>query len=203
MTSIVQRAVSGVAIVFALALAVPEAEAQMHAEGSTWIHRGSEHATMLHADGDSLCLLEFPDGCLGNGMMGPDSIYCEFALTPPDSAPHDCVVVVHCEVYDEGGADMMPNHRTPHGLFQREVNLTIHYDADYVASLGIDPENLVVTTWAGETLEVVGEATHDIAAAVFRFPSSKIASWYGIADSSNLPVAVEEINWGQVKDTYR
>jgi len=190
-------------MLFTMALAVPEVEAQMHEEGSTWIHRGSEQTTMLHADGDSLCLLEFPGGCLGNGMMGPDSIYCEFVIAPRDSAPHDCVKVVHCEVYGEHGEDMMSNHRTQHGLFQREVELTIHYDADYVRSLGIDPDKLVVTTWAGKTLEVVEGATHDISAAAFRFQSSNIASWYGIADSSNPPVSVEQVDWGEVKNTYR
>ena len=190
-------------MVFTMVLAAPGAEAQTHAEGSAWIHRGSEHATMLHADGDSMCLLEFPAGCLGNGMMGPDSIYCQLVITPPDSAPHDCLMVVHCEVYGEHGEYMMSSHRTPHGLFQREVRLTIHYDADDVRRLGIDPDDLVVTTWSGGTLEVVDGTTHDIAAGAFRFQSSSIASWYGIADSSSLPVAVEQIDWGRVKDTYR
>jgi hypothetical protein len=69
--------------------------------------------------------------------------------------------------------------------------------------LGIDLEDLVVATWAGETIDVVEEATHDIATGVFTFPSSRLSSWYGIADRSNLPVAVEEASWGKVKDTYR
>lgn len=190
-------------MVVTLALAASEAGAQMHAHGSTWIHRDSEHGTMLHASGDSLCVLEFPDGCLGNGMMGPDSIYCEFALTPPDSAPHDCVLVVHCEVHGGGDEGMMPDHMTPPGLFQRQLQVTLHYDADFVTGMSIDPANLVVTTWVGETIEVVEEATHDTAAGAFRFPSSSLSRWYGIADSSRLPVAVKEANWGQVKDTYR
>lgn len=203
MTSTIQRTVSGVAVALAMSLLAPGANAQTHEHGSTWIHRGSEHGTMLHAHGDTLCTLDFPDACLGNGMTGPDSIHCEFEIAPTDSAPHDCAVVFHCEVHGENGEGMMPGHMTPHGLFQRQIHVTLHYDPEYVTSLGIDPQDLVVTTWAGETIDVVEEATHDIAAGLFTFPSSTLASWYGIADSSNVPLAVEETNWGEVKRAYR
>ena len=158
---------------------------------------------MLHAEDDSLCTAEFPAGCLGGGMMGPDSIYCEFEIAPSDSAPHNCVVVVHCEVFDEDGGGMMSDHMTPRGLFQREVHLTFHYDREYVMGLGIDPGNLVITTWVGDTFTIVEEATHDLVAGVFRFSSSNLTSWYGIADRAELPVAVQEATWGRIKDNYR
>ena len=197
-------------IAFAAALAVvllpPAASAQVHAHGSGWLHRGAGYGTMIHAYRDSLCTLGFPAACHG-GMMGPDSLLCTFRSVPPDSMPHPmgryCPVALRCEIRGRDGQLMMPGHMTPMGLFQRPIELTFHYDPAVMAAGGIALADLVVTTWADGAYTIVAAATHDVGSSVFRVSSARLAEWYGLADRSALPTAVEHSSWGQIKVTFR
>jgi hypothetical protein len=195
------RIIAVLALILAMALVPAAARAQEHAHGSTWVHRNADHGTMLHAEGDSLCVLEFPDRCFG-GMMAPDSVHCEFRIVPPESLPDWCPVADDLEMHDPDGGSMMSGHMMPHGFFQRSLQLTIHYEPYAVAALGIDPADLVLIT-STDGYEIVAEAAHDADSNVFRLSTSRPAGWYGVADRTNLPVAVEDVPWGRVKATYR
>jgi hypothetical protein len=200
------RLLSRLALATVLALIPISALAQVQAYGTAWIHRDAPMGTMVHAPGDTLCTLGFPAFC-HHGMMSPDSLYCSWHTVPPDSMPAPmpryCGVAVHCEIDDEHGQMMMPGHMTPHGLFQSALGLTIHYDPAVMAALGMDLENLVLTTWIDGTPTVVASATHDQASSSFTMSTTQVAEWYGISDRAALPAGVEGSTWGQVKATYR
>jgi hypothetical protein len=200
------RWLSRLALVTVLALIPVSALAQSHAHGTAWIHRDAPMGTMVHAQGDTLCALEFPASCL-HGMMSPDSLYCSWRTVPPDSMPGPmapyCGIAVHCEIRDEYGQMMMPGHMTPMGLFQSPLSLKMHYDSAIMLALGMDLEDLVITTWIDGTPTVVASATHDQASSSFALSTTQIAEWYGISDRTALPTGVEGSTWGQIKVTYR
>jgi len=189
-----------------LAITPVSALAQVHAHGTAWIHRDAPMGTMVHARGDTLCTLEFPASC-HHGMMSPDSLFCSWQTVPPDSMPGPmalyCGVAVHCVIGDEQGHMMMPGHMTPHSLFRSPLSLRIHYDPAVMATLGMDLENLVLTTWIDGTPTVVASATHDRASSSFALSATRLSEWYGISDSTALPAGVEGSTWGQVKAIYR
>jgi hypothetical protein len=191
-----------IVLAVALGLAAADGNAQTHAHGSAWIHPNADHATIVHAEGDSLCLLEFPDRCFG-GMMAPDSVHCEFSITPPESLPSWCPGGYDVDIHDPGGESMMGEHMMPHGFFQRSLPITIHYDVDAVAAAGIDLANLALVRRTSAGYEVVETASHDPQAAIFQVSTGRLASWYGVADRWNLPVPVEQASWGKVKARYR
>lgn len=178
------------------------ASAQMHAHGSTWIHRSHTGDTMLHARGDSLCLLQFPSGCWG-GMMSPDSIFCRFWTSPPESLPQGCFFGYHCSIENPAGRSMMSGRMMPADFFRRQLDATLHYDPEVVRAAGLDANDLVLVTLHEGTYELVAEAVHDPARAVFQFSTSRPASWYGVVNRSSLPLAVNNASWSAVKGAYR
>jgi len=190
-----------VGLAMACALTPTPVGAQVHAYGSTWVHRDADHGTMVHAEDDSSCVLEFPDRCFG-GMMAPDSVFCEFQIVTIESLPDWCLVACQLEMHDPDGGSMMAGHMMPHGFFRRSLELTIHYEPGAVAGQGIDPVNLVLVTRV-DGYEIVSGAVHDSSANVFRVSTSRPADWYGVADRTNLPLAVQRTSWSRVKATYR
>jgi hypothetical protein len=125
----------------------------------------------------------------------------EFRIVPPENLPDWCPVGYDLEIHDPDGGSMMSGHMMPHGFFRRSLQLTIHYEPDAVAALGIDPGNLVLVTSA-DGYEIVVDAVHDADSNVFRLSTSRPAGWYGVADRTNVPVAVKQIPWGSVKANY-
>jgi hypothetical protein len=202
----IDRLLSRLALLAVLALIPVSALAQNHAHGTAWIHRDAPVGTMVHARGDSLCTVEFPASC-HHGMMSPDSLYCSWQTVPPDSMPGPmaryCGVAVHCVIGNEYGQMMMPGHMSPMGLFRLPLSIKMHYDPAVMLALGMDLENLVLTTWIDGAPTVVGGATHDLASSSFTLPTTQVAEWYGISDRSALPTGVEGTTWGQIKVTYR
>jgi len=181
-----------------LGLAPATLQAQMHAQGSCWIQRNAEQPTWLHASGDPLCLLQFPASCY-RGMMMPDSLDCDFRTTPPESMPHGCAAAYEMDIRDPQGGCMMSGRMT----FRLDLSLTLHYDPQSVADLGIPSANLVLIRRVSAGYEIVAEAEHDPEAALFRLTTPMPSEWYGVADRSNLPVAVASSTWGIVKHAYR
>jgi hypothetical protein len=132
-------------------------------------------------------------------MMLPDSLYCTFRLAPPESLPTGCATAYRLHIRDPQGGCMIPSRMT----FRLELHLTLHYDPAAVTALGIPWANLVVIRQGSAGYEIVVEAAHDPEAALFRLSTSMPSTWYGLADRSNMPVAVEAVSWGQVKDAFR
>lgn len=193
-------AIGTVASLLATALGlVPAAlQAQVHAQGACWIHRDAAQSTWLHARGDPLCLLQFPAACYG-GMMMPESLYCDFRVAPPESMPQGCAAAWQLHIRNPQGGCMMSGRMT----FRRDLPLTLHYDPQAVAALGIPSANLVLIRRASTGYEIVAEAVHDPEAALFRLSTPLPNAWYGVADRTNLPVAVTPVSWGIVKAAYR
>lgn len=190
-------------LVLVLAAHLPvTASAQMHAHGSAWIHRSHSRDTMLHARGDSLCLLEFPSGCWG-GMMSPDSLFCRFWTTPPESLPQGGFFGYHCSIQDPAGRSMMSGCMMPAGFFRRQLHVTFHYDQEVVRAAGLDANDLALVTLHDGTYELVAGAVHDPASAVFEFFTSRPASWYGVVNRSSVPLALRNTSWSELKATYR
>ncbi len=81
--------------------------------------------------------------------------------------------------------------------------LNLHYDPDVVAALRTSAADLVLIRLVSGRYEIVEEASHDPDTALFRLSTTLPASWYGVAERSSLPVAVEPSSWGQVKASYR
>jgi hypothetical protein len=200
------RLLSRLALVTALVILPAAAFAQIHASGDAWIHRDAPMGTKVHAPGDPLCALEFPASC-HHGMMSPDSLYCSWRTVPPDNMPVPmvlyCLVAVRCEIRDERGQMMMPGHMTPSGLFRNPLALSMHYDPAVVATLGIDPANLVLTAWVDGTPTVITGAVHDQGASLFTLSTTSVMDWYAISDRTALPTGVEATTWGQVKAMER
>jgi len=182
----------------ALGLAPSGIQAQVHAQGSCWIQRDASGSTWLHARRDLLCLLKFPAACY-RGMMRPDSLYCDFRSAPPESMPRGCVAGYDLDILDPQGGCMMSGRMT----FRLALSLTLHYDPQAVAALGIPIANLVLIRRVAGGYEVVPEAAHDPDAALFRVSTVVPSTWYGVADRMNLPVAVAPRSWGGVKAAYR
>ena len=132
-------------------------------------------------------------------MMMPDSLYCGFRLAPPESLPRGCAAAYRMHIRDPQGGCMMSGRMT----FRLSPSLTLHYDPQAVAALGMPSANLVLIRPVTGGYEIVAEATHDPEAALFRLSTSMPSTWYGVADRANLPVAVEATSWGYVKRTYR
>lgn len=187
---------------FLAAYAPATVQAQMHADGSTWIHRNDDRGTMLHAAGDSLCWLGFPSRCWG-GMMSPDSLFCEFWTVDPDSMPQDCFFAYRCSIEDSSGHSMMSGHTMPHGFFRQQIDLVLHYDPAAVSTAGLDVADLVLVTQGTGGYGIVTTAIHDPSSSVFRLSTDLVASWYGIVDRSILPAAVQATSWSGLKRTYR
>jgi hypothetical protein len=89
------------------------------------------------------------------------------------------------------------------GFFRTDLQCAFHYDPEIVASSGIDPNDLVLVTRASGDLEVVSQATHDVEESTFHLSTSRIASWYGIAEKSSIPLSTEKATWSQIKSQYR
>ena len=197
---------SRLALATVLALIPVSAAAQNQAYGTAWIQRDAPVGTIVHAPGDTLCLVGFPAFCYG-GMMRPDSLLCTWRTTPPDSAPAPmpsyCGVVVHCEILGDYGQMMMPGHMTSPGLFDVPVSLAIHYDSAVMAARGMDPGKLVLTTWINGRPTVVASAIHDQQSALFTLSTTQLTEWYGVSDSTDLATSVNAGTWGQIKATYR
>ena len=181
-----------------LGLAPAALQAQVHAQGSCWIQRNAAQSTWLHARGDSLCNLEFPPACYG-GIMMPESLYCDFRTAPPESMPRGCAAGYQLDIRDPQGGCMMTGRMT----FRLALPLTLHYDPQAVAALGIPSANLVLIRRVNAAYEIVTEAEHDPQAALFHLSTTLPSMWYGVADSTNLPVAVATTAWGTVKAAYR
>lgn len=181
----------------ALGLAPAALQAQVHAQGSCWIQRDAEQATWLHAQGDPLCLLQFPASCYG-GMMMPDSINCDFRTAPPESMPGGCAAAYDLHIRNPQGGCMMTGGMT----FRRQLTLTLHYDPQAVAALGIPSEDIVLIRRASTGYEIVTAATHDPQAALFHLSTTLPSTWYGVADRSHLPLAVAAASWSTIKAFY-
>lgn len=182
----------------AVGLAPAASQAQTHARGECWIHRDAAQSTWLHAMSDSLCFVQFPPACYG-GMMMPESLYCDFRTVPPESMPRGCAAAYQMHVRDPQGGCMMSGRMT----FRRELSLTLHYDPQAVAALGIATANLVLIRRGSSGYEIVDAAVHDSEAALFHWSTSVPTEWYGVADRANLPLAVAQEAWGTVKAAYR
>lgn len=192
---------AGIAV--ALVVQLPTTvSAQMHAQGSVWIHRGHNHDTMLHAQGDSLCLVGFPSGCWG-GMMSPDSLFCRFWTAPPESLPPGCLFGYHCRIQDPTGRSMMSGCMMPGGFFRRQLPVTFHYDPEVVRAAGLEANDLVLVTLHDGTYEAVTEAVHDSENSAFRLSTARLASWYGLVNRSSVPLAVDNTSWSGLKEIYR
>ncbi|HZL85529.1 MAG TPA: hypothetical protein VFD07_09160 [Candidatus Krumholzibacteria bacterium] len=87
--------------------------------------------------------------------------------------------------------------------FRFDLTLTLHYDAQSATALGIPSANLVLIRRVSAGYEIVAEAEHDPQAALFHLTTPMPNEWYGVADRSNLPVAVASSSWGIVKAAYR
>ncbi len=176
--------------------------AQIHEYGSCWIERGDLDDTILHADGDPLCTLEFPSDCFG-GMMSPDAILCILEDLPENMLPENIAHGVHCAVEDDHGSDMMNGgHMMGMGFFQRSVVLTVDYDLDRIASMGMRQEDLVLVIEVDGNYQVMDQATHDLSAHHFTLPTNELADWYGVADGSRLLVGAENSSWGELKVSF-
>lgn len=181
-----------------LGLAPATLQAQMHAQGSCWIQRDAAQSTWLHAQMDSLCFVQFPSACY-RGMMMPESLYCDFRTTPPESMPRGCATAYQMDIRDPQGGCMMTGRMT----FRLDLQLTLHYDPQAVAALGISNADIVLIRRVSAGYEIVAEATHDPQAALFHVSTPMPSMWYGVADRTNLPVAVAETSWGSLKAAYR
>jgi len=193
-------AISAVVSLLAVTLGLAPAvlQAQVHAQGSCWIQRDAAASTWLHARGDSLCLLQFPGGCY-RGMMMPDSLFCDFRSAPPESMPRGCAAAYDMDIRDPQGGCMMSGRMT----FRLDLLVTLHYDPQTVAGLGIPIANLVLIRPVIGGYQVVPGVAHDPGAALFRLSTTMPNGWYGVADRTNLPVAVATRPWGVVKTIYR
>ena len=176
----------------------PAAQAQIHAQGSCWIQRNAEQPTWLHANGDPLCLLQFPAACY-RGMMMPEYLYCDFRVMPRENMPRGCAAAYEMHMRDPQGGCMMTGGMT----FRLDLSLTLHYDPQSAADLEIPSANLVLIRRVSAGYEIVAEAEHDPQAALFRLTTPMPSEWYGVADRSNLPLAVESSSWGVVKAAFR
>ena len=132
-------------------------------------------------------------------MMVPESLYCRFRVTPPESMPRGCAATYEMHIRDPQGACMMSGRMT----FRLDLSLTLHYDPQSVASLGMQSANLMLIRRASAGYEIVTEAEDDPEAALFRLSTPMPSTWYDVADRSNLPVAVAASSWGGVKGIYR
>jgi hypothetical protein len=197
---------SRLALAAVLVLIPVSVAAQHHAYDTAWIDRDAPMGTMLHAPGDTLCIVGFPAYCYG-GMMRPDSLLCAWRTTSPDSAPWPmpryCGVAVHCEILGSNGQMMMPGHMTSPGLFGIPVTITIHYDPAVMVARGMDPAKLVLTTWIDGRPTVLVSAIHDRNSSLFTLSTTQLAEWYGISDSTDLTTSINAGTWGQIKATYR
>jgi len=193
---------TSLALLLCIAGLTSQAGAQIHAHGSAWVHRDADQSTFLHADGDSLCWVDFPQRCYG-GMMSPESLYCTFHTVPAESLPDSCYFAFDCDIQDPDGGSMMSGHMMQDGFFRTDLQCVFHYDPDVVASLGIDPNDLVLVVRTSGDLEVVSQATHGAGESAFHLSTSRIASWYGIAEKSAIPLSAETATWSRVKSLYR
>lgn len=179
-----------------------DAIAQTHEYGSCWIEQADLDDTILHADGDPLCTLEFPSDCFG-GMMSPDAILCILEDLPEDMLPEDIAHGLHCVVEDDQGSDMMNGgHMMGMGFFQRSVVLTVEYDLDRIASMGMRPEDLVLVIEEDGQYRVMDQAIHDLSTHRFSLSTNELADWYGVADGSRLLVGTENSSWGGLKANF-
>jgi hypothetical protein len=173
--------------------------AERHARGSVWIHRSDGCATMLHAEGDSLCELGFPGRCWG-GMMSPDSLFCRFWTTPPESLPPHCLFAYRCSVQDPAGRSMMSGHMMGAGFFRQPIDVTLHFDAAALWLQGLVAGDLALVIPQDGGYQVV-DATADPASATFRVDPTRLSSWYGIVARKEL--AATSATWSEVKAKYR
>ena len=192
--------IGAVAVLLGIGLGLaPATQAQIVAHGSCWIQRNAAQPTWLHANGDPLCLLQFPAGCYRGGMMMPERLGCDFRVIPRESMPRGCAATYEMHMRDPQGGCMMTGGMS----FRLDLSLTLHYDPQSATALGIPSANLVLIRRVSAGYEIVAEAEHDPQAALFRLTTPMPSEWYGVADRSNLPVAVESSTWGIVKAIYR
>jgi len=197
---------SRLALAALLVLVPASAAAQNQAYGTAWIHRDAPIGTRIHALDDTLCIVGFPAYCYG-GMMRPDSLLCTWQITPPDSMPEPmslyCGVAIQCEIVDDNGQMMMPGHMTSPGLFSVPVSIAIHYDPAVMAARGIDPANLILTTWINGQPTVLESAIHDQESSLLTLSTTQLTEWYGVADSTRLaPTITKPSTWGEIKAKY-
>jgi hypothetical protein len=175
--------------------AIP-ANAQHHAIGSALIYRDAPEATRIHLQDDSLCFVDFAEGCFG-GMMAPDWLLCEFNLLLENEWPEQCAVAVECAVSDSHGHDTLDGTGMHGNMMRSEVSITIHYDPDEVETMGIDPERLCLAQWNGSGYQACPDAIHDRGAATFTISTFDPGGIYAVIPRTTVPAL--PTSWSKLK----
>lgn len=106
-----------------------------------WIHRGITDTATVYCPTDSLSRVRFPRGFMGMGMMGdgmmwPDSLYCQFEQMHPDSLPGmprgRALMGFHLDTFTPQGTPMMQGGMMGLGSmrFERGLGLRFHPHPD-------------------------------------------------------------------------
>lgn len=187
------------------------ASAQHHWNGQGWIHRGDDMPSIVHPDGDPLCGVEFPVGCLGNpdghggghgGMAGPESLVC--LVEPIDFDHHEGPIVagLHCTIEEPGGASTLDGHCTRSGLFRQEVVVRVHYDHGRMAELGLSDDELCLAYWTGSIWERCVDVTFDSSAQTFSVRTTQPAALYAVIPIASSGVEAQAGSWGELKSVF-
>ncbi len=126
---------------------------------SDWIYRSAADTTIVRCWNDSLSTVSYPPGCMGMGMMYPDSLFCQFRSLPLDSLHHPFDSTFLCWRRLQLGSDSLNfsymhcdtgygNQNTMMG-FMKEIQCRVYWDSLLVDSLHMGWSPTSARCWDG------------------------------------------------------
>ncbi len=194
------------AVLFFVLVFVSSSPSQYHY--SRWIHRNAADTTLTTCISDTSSILAFPPGCMGMGMMYPDSLYCQFENLPFDSLHHPFDSTFLCWKRIQLGSDstMFTYLHCDSGYgnrnfmmgFQKGVVCRIHWDSTFLDSMHRGWHPTGIRCWDGsEWVTMPGVA---VSGATISFATSQVYSAVAVAGAPGSATGVG--NSGDLPQTF-